>query len=130
MFELWHNSPGHDANMLYEGYETVGMGLVTGRHGVVGTQLFGTRSNGATDTAVDLLRKDGCPAAQTAVTADEAAVAKAEAKLEHVKGKQKKRKWHKRLKEARAKLAADQAAESAQCHPTSYEGSFLSPPGT
>ena len=128
MFELWHNSSGHNANMLGDSYVTAGIGFVTGSHGVVGTQMFGTRSNGATDTAVDLLRKDGCPAAQAAVAADEAAVAKAKRKLVHAENRAQKRKWRKRLKQARSDLAADQAVEAPQCHPTSYAGSSLTPP--
>jgi uncharacterized protein YkwD len=128
VFELWHGSPGHDANMLYEHYETAGMGIVTGAHGVTGTQMFGTQSNGATDSAVDLLRKDGCPAAQSEVTADQAAVAKAERRVKHAKDRKQERKWRNRLEKARAELAADQAVETAQCHLTSYEGSALSPP--
>ena len=128
VFELWHNSPGHNTNMLYYDYATAGIGIVTGRHGVVGTQHFGTAPNGGTDTAVDLLRKDGCPAAQAAVTADEAAIAKAERKLKGAKNRKQKRKWRKRLKEARAKLAADGVTQTAQCHPASYAGSALSSP--
>ena len=128
MFELWHNSPGHNSNMLFTDYATAGVGFATGNHGVVGTQHFGTAANGATDTAVDLLRKDGCPAAEAAVKTDQAAVAKAKRKLDRAKDRKQKRKWRKRLRRARAQLAGDRAAETAQCHLTSYEGSSLSPP--
>ncbi len=128
VFELWHNSPGHNTNMLYDDYATAGIGIVTGRHGVVGTQHFGTAPNGGTDTAVSLLRRDACPAAEAAVTAGEAAVANAERKLKGAKNRKQKRKWRKRLKEARADLAADQAVQAAQCHVATYVGSSLSPP--
>jgi uncharacterized protein YkwD len=128
MFELWHNSPGHNTNMLYPGYVTAGVGFVTGSHGVVGTQMFGVTDNGATDTAVDLLRKSGCPAAEADVAADEARAKRAKRKLRKADTRAEKRKAKRKLKRAKAALAGAKADERAQCHPTTYAGSSLSPP--
>jgi uncharacterized protein YkwD len=128
MFELWHNSPGHNSNMLFDDYDTAGIGFVTGSHGVVGTQMFGTEPNGATDTAVELLRKTGCSAAEKDVAAGTTRVKKAKRKLRKADSRQQRKRAKRKLKRAKAELAAAQAAEQTQCHPTTYAGSSLSPP--
>ncbi len=114
LFEHWRIRP-ENFNMLFSDYDTVGIGFVTGSHGVVGTQLFGAEPNGATDTAVSLLRGDGCPAA-------EKAVAKAKRKL----GRADTRKERKR---AKRKLRSAKRAERAECERSTYAGSSLSPTG-
>lgn len=128
MFELWHNSPGHNMNMLYPDYETVGVGFIVGHHGLVGTQHFGLRNNGATDTAVDLLRRDACPGAQAATARAEAAVAKAKRKLHKANGRRARKRAKRKLKAAKAALASAQGAEEARCHLGTYADSSLSPP--
>jgi uncharacterized protein YkwD len=129
MIEGWMNSPGHRANILEEGYVTAGMGLAIGSAGVVGTQNFGAVENGGTDTAVDLLRKPGCPAAESAVTAAETKVKKAKKKVKKADTKRERKRAKRKLRKAKAGLAEAQAAVQLQCHAESYAGATLSPLG-
>lgn len=148
MFELWHNSPGHNANMLASDYVTAGMGLVVGGHGVVGTQMFGVTENGGTDTAVNLLVRDGCAAAEQALDAAQGALtsarnaqasaqrdfARARRKVKRARSRAERKRAERALARARRALAVaekksstalaglDQAQGAAQplCHPTGY----------
>ena len=127
MFELWRNSPGHNSNMLFFDYATAGVGFVTGNHGVIGTQQFGTSPHTGTDTAVGLLRRSTCPAASAAVAGAETSVERAKRKVKEADTRRERRRARRRLGKARRELAAAEAAERAQCEVTSYAGSSLSP---
>lgn len=129
MFELWRSNPGQNANMFFADYVTAGVGFVTGTHGVIGTQQFGTADNGATDTAVSLLRRDGCPAAQAKVASAEAKVAKAKRKKRQADTRDERRRAKRKLRRAKTALGQAQAGERAQCQLTTYAGSFLGPAG-
>lgn len=70
LFEVWQASAGHNANMLDPDYVTAGMGFAIGpNHATTGTQSFAVVSNGATDTASDLLTSPKCDDAQSLVEA-------------------------------------------------------------
>jgi uncharacterized protein YkwD len=129
MIEGWMNSPGHRANILEEGYVTAGMGLAIGSAGIVGTQMFGAVDNGGTDTAVELLRKPGCPAAEAAISTAETKVKKAKKKVKRADTKRERKRAKRKLRKARAALSDAEAAAQLQCHAASYAGATLSPLG-
>jgi uncharacterized protein YkwD len=113
LFEHWRSGLGN-SNMLFFDYDTVGIGFFRGSHGLVGTQHFGVEPNGATETAVSLLRRDGCPAAEKALR-------RAERKLDRADSRQERKRAKRKLRKAKRALRV-------QCHPGSYEGSSLSAP--
>ena len=129
LFELWHNSPGHNSNMLFNDYHTAGVGFVTGKHGVVGTQQFGTSPGIGTDTAVGLLRKSGCPGAEAAVASGKRAVARAKKKVKRADTNSERQRAKRKLKKAKRRLTAAEGDVRAQCVVASFAGSSLSPPG-
>lgn len=57
LFELWRNSPGHDANMLGAGYRSFGGGISPGTGvgtRITGTQMFSPIGANSTDAGLDL----------------------------------------------------------------------------
>lgn len=57
LFELWRNSPGHDANMLGAAYRSFGGGIFPGggaRARITGTQMFSSVVANSADAGLDL----------------------------------------------------------------------------
>ena len=129
LFGIWLNSPGHNANMLFADYATAGVGLATGDHGVTGTQHFGTAPNGGTETGVGLQRLGGCPGAQAPSERGRSKLAKARKRLRQADPGAERRRAKRKLRRVKRALAEARATEEDQCHPTSFAGSSLSPPG-
>jgi uncharacterized protein YkwD len=116
LFELWRNSPGHNANMLSGRYVTAGMGLATGpKLGVSGTQNFATVSNGATGTAADMLTSPACDAARTALKSAKVKVRAARRALAGAKGAGQVRRAKAKLKRAKRKVKARSKATKRAC---------------
>lgn len=116
MFELWRNSPGHNANMLDGAYLTAGMGFALGGNfGLTGTQNFAVVSNGATGTASDLLTSSACRSAGGSLDAAEKRVAKAKRKLRKADSPKSKRRARGKLRRAKADVKAEAAVAEAAC---------------
>lgn len=57
LFEMWRNSPGHDANMLGAAYRSFGGGIFPGggnRARIIGTQMFSSVVANSADAGLDL----------------------------------------------------------------------------
>ena len=128
-FDLWRNSPGHNANMLDPDYKAVGIGLApglpqgSGTGGATATQDFGTTATGGTYIGLDMLVTDACVAAEAAADPLAQTVADLQAKIKKAKRKHNRKKVKKlkqKLKDAEAQLADAQAKVDAECHPTHF----------
>lgn len=164
MFGQWRDSPGHNDNMLdRHGITTYvfGMGFALGYpgqgpgagNGATGTQMFGTRETGATDTADDLILEedqspggdppegaDGCADARESKLAAKQRFAKKKRQVKQLKRKVK-RKSGKRKRKLKRKLRRKQKAKraakadlrdardevAAECGPAEGDGSRLGP---
>ena len=86
LFALWQARPADNANLLNASYVTAGMGFALGpNHALTGTQDFANVSNGATDTASDLLTSPKCDDAQELVKEKAKRLEKDQKRLEATK---------------------------------------------
>ena len=124
MFEIWRNSPPHNANMLSTNpdtgdripYVTAGMGFAVGpNHGVTGTQNFATVDNGAKDTAADMLTTPACDGATADLAAAQAKVEKAKKRLANAKSPDKRKKARRKLHRAKGALRDAQTSAGSAC---------------
>lgn len=117
LFDVWQASAGHNANMLNASYVTAGMGFALGpNHALTGTQNFALVSNGATDTASDLLTSPKCGNAQDLEKALAKRLEKDKARLAATKkGTDHRHRAKAKVRKDKRKVKAAKAATKKTC---------------
>ena len=117
LFEVWQQSAPHNANMLDGSYITAGMGFALGpNRGLIGTQNFALVSNGATDTASDLLTSPKCDGADDQVKALAKRLEKDVKRLQATKkGTDHRHRAKKKVRKDKKNLKAAQADARKAC---------------